>query len=74
MLASDAAAASPAEQGELFASWYAPLRSTLMILSKIYRAVDIIVFEDLAQQVTLAVSRADYFARWGISFLRMLAL
>jgi hypothetical protein len=41
---------SDAAQGELFASWYAPLRSTLMILSKIYRAVDIVVFEDLAQQ------------------------
>jgi Mg-chelatase subunit ChlD len=29
--------------------------------------------EDVVQQVTLAVSRADYFSRWGISFLRMLA-
>ena len=56
----DAAAADapPSEQGELFASWYAPLRSTLMILSKIYRAVDIIVFEDLAQQAVGACLEA----------------
>jgi hypothetical protein len=35
----------------LYASWYPPLRSTLVVLSKIYRAVDMAVFEDLAGEV-----------------------
>lgn len=39
-----AAAAAPA-----YTTWYPPLRSTLQVLSKVYRAVDMGVFEDLAQ-------------------------
>jgi hypothetical protein len=43
-----AAVAAAAGHESLYASWYAPLRSTLVVLSKIYRAVDVGVFEDLA--------------------------
>ncbi|CAB1101121.1 unnamed protein product [Ectocarpus sp. CCAP 1310/34] len=32
-----------------YTTWYPPLRSTLQVLSKVYRAVDMGVFEDLAQ-------------------------
>ena len=39
---------SGGEPDDLYASWYPPLRSTLVVLSKIYRAVDMGVFEDLA--------------------------
>ncbi|CAM9529868.1 unnamed protein product [Chrysoparadoxa australica] len=39
-------------------SWYPPLRITLMVLSKMYRTVDIHVFEDMAQQAVVACTRA----------------
>ena len=42
-------AAAPAVAAPAYTTWYPPLRSTLQVLSKVYRAVDMGVFEDLAQ-------------------------
>lgn len=40
--------------GSAYLTWYPPLRSTLLVLSKVYRAVDMGVFEDLAQLAVAA--------------------
>jgi hypothetical protein len=41
-----------------FASWYAPLHSTLMLLSKLYLAVDLKVFEGVAHEAVSACTAA----------------
>jgi hypothetical protein len=41
-----------------YETWYPPLRSTLSILTKLYRAVDVVVFEDLAHQAVAACTAA----------------
>ncbi len=38
------AAAAPAAQADPYSVWYLPLRSTLLVLSKLYRAVDSKIF------------------------------
>ena len=47
----------------LYATWYSPLRNTLVLLSKVYRAVDMSVFQDLAGEAvglcTDALKRAS---------------
>jgi hypothetical protein len=41
-----------------FASWYTPLHSTLMLLSKLYLAVDLKVFEGVAHEAVSACTTA----------------
>lgn len=44
--------------GSAYSTWYPPLRSTLLVLSKVYRAVDMGVFEDLAQLAVAACAES----------------
>ncbi|CAN0110590.1 unnamed protein product, partial [Phaeothamnion confervicola] len=48
-------------------SWYPPLRSALMLLSKVYRAVDMAVFEDLAHQAVAATTQRLHVAAMAIT-------
>ncbi|CAM9722826.1 unnamed protein product [Discosporangium mesarthrocarpum] len=41
-----------------YKGWYPPLRSTLLVLSRVYRAVDNGVFEDLAQTAVAACTHS----------------
>lgn len=44
--------------GTAYSTWYPPLKSTLLVLSKVYRAVDMGVFEDLAQLAVAACAES----------------
>lgn len=44
--------------GSTYSTWYPPLRCTLLVLSKVYRAVDMGVFEDLAQLAVAACAES----------------
>ena len=46
--------ASNDDASAAFASWYAPLHATLMLLSKLYLAVDLTVFEGVAHEAVSA--------------------
>ncbi|CBJ32946.1 conserved unknown protein [Ectocarpus siliculosus] len=50
-----------------YTTWYPPLRSTLQVLSKVYRAVDMGVFEDLAQLSVAACAESLKKAAVSIS-------
>eukprot|EP00903_Cladosiphon_okamuranus_P006806 g6634.t1 len=58
---------SPTAAAPAYTTWYPPLRSTLQVLSKVYRAVDMGVFEDLAQLSVAACAESMKRAAVAIS-------
>lgn len=63
-------AASP-PPGAAYTTWYPPLRSTLQVLSKVYRAVDMGVFEDLAQLAVAACAetmKVGWNGMWWVGY------
>lgn len=50
-----------------YESWYPTLERTLMMLSKLYRSVDIKIFEGLAQEAVLECTGSLVSASRGVS-------